>query len=222
LAGVDTTGDGFPDDIYETSIQKDLSSRHELPLSVALGVGVPIGRSMIHLSAEYFNSVDRYTIMEADPFISQSGGGTINSRVIDELESVLNYGIGLELYLTPKLQMYYSFATDFSAVSDDISRLLEFGDEYNNSTFQADLWHLGGGFVLNNEKVEITLGATFSFAEQQYARPLDIPGGDDTVDTDPNDVTTLNLNQWRFLFGVSFPFLKDIKKKTGDDPPEDD
>ena len=213
LAGIDTTGNGIPDDIYITNVQKDLAVVHKMPLSIGLGVGIPIGKSMIHLTAEWFDKIDKYSLLEAESFIAQSSGETISSKVTDDLESVFNYGIGLELYLNKSLSMFYSFSTDYSAVPEDVSRLLEFEEEYSNASFQADIWHAGGGFLLKNTKMDITLGCTYTFANQTYERPLDIPDGNNNVSTDAQQTTTLNLSQWRFLFGVSFPFLKDLKRK---------
>jgi len=212
LVGVDTTGNGINDDIYVTNIQKDREAQLKMPWSIGLGIGIPIGKSRIHLAAEWFDKVDKFTVIAAEPFLSQSNGETINSRIVDELESVINFGIGVELYMNKKLSMYYSFATDYSAIPSDISRLLEFGDEYSNSTFQPNIWHTGGGFLLKNNKIDITLGATYSFANETFERPLTIPD-DNNVDVDPNANTQMTLGQWRFLFGISLPFLKDIGKK---------
>ena len=211
LIGVDTTGDNNIDDVYIFNIQGDLQASYRSPWAIGMGLGIHFKKAILHLSAEWYSKIPRYEIMRMEPFIGQSSGDTITFRLIDELDPVVNFGIGLEYYLNKKFSLYASFATDFSAVSDNITKFEDLQDEANNSSFQADYFKFGGGFAINTKAVEITLGAIFNGADQEFYKPINFPDeGEDRIFD--RSSTTLKFSQWRFLLGFSFPFADKIKK----------
>lgn len=216
LTGIDTTGNGITDDIYVSNIQDDLDAVYKSPLSVGVGLGIPLGKKiLLHLSSEWFNSVSKYTILESEPFEAQSSGEIVTTRLVADLNSVINYGFGLEMSLNEKTSLYGSFATDFSAVKSDFTRFIELTNETNNATIQADIYNFGGGFVLESKWGELTLGVTYGFANQNVKRVVDLPddGDDEILDSGESNV---KFGRWRFLIGFSFPFTSDLKDKIDD------
>jgi len=117
--------------------------------------------------------------------------------------------------LNEKTSLYGSFATDFSAVKSDFTRFIELANETNNATIQADIYNFGGGFVLESKWGELTLGATYGFANQNVKRVVDLPddGDDEILDSGESNV---KFGRWRFLIGFSFPFTSDLKDKIDD------
>jgi hypothetical protein len=214
LVGADTTGDGNNNDAYIFDIQDNLRAQYRSPWAIGFGVGIPFNKGLIHLSAEWYGKIRRYTIMDAEPFIGQSTGDTIRFTLIDELNPVLNYGIGIELNLSEKISVYGSFATDYSAVPAKIARFSELESEANNSVFQADFFHFGGGLSIQTKAVDITVGATYAGASQTFDRPIDFPdeGNDDVYET--GEKSELIFSQWRFILGFSFPFADKLKEKV--------
>lgn len=214
LIGIDTSGDNSIDDAYIFNIQEDLNAKYRSPWAVGLGVGIPFKKAILHLSVEWFDKIPRYEIMQTSPFIGQSTGDTLRFTLVEELDPVINYGIGLEYNISEKFSLYASFATDYSAVSSNITRFAELDSEANNSAFQADFFQFGGGFAINSKAVEITIGATYTGADQQFRRPIDFPDEDDQDPVfDSERTSTLKFHQWRFILGFSFPFADKMAKK---------
>jgi hypothetical protein len=218
LIGVDTTGNGVNDDAYIFDIQENLKAQYRSPLAIGFGVGIPLKKGVIHLSAEWYNGVPEYTIVESNPFIGQSTGESVNFTLVDALDPVINYGIGVELYLSEKISAYGSFATDYSAVKDEITRFAELTEVANNSVFQADFWQFGGGLAITTKAVEITAGATYNGASQEFDRPISFPEeGNDSV-YESGKTVTLAFSQWRFILGFSFPFVNKLMDKVEGKP----
>ena len=84
-------------DQFATSRQNDLSISYKRPLAVGGGISIPLKKSQLHFSMEWYNSIKEYTIMEAEPHIAQSSGDTISFTLVDDLESVTNIWIGAEI-----------------------------------------------------------------------------------------------------------------------------
>lgn len=213
LVGIDNTDDGINDDEYIFDVQDKLKAKYISPWAVGLGIGIPFKQGIIHLSAEWYDKVPEYTVVEASPFIAQSTGELTRFSLVDDLDAVLNYGIGVEVNLSEKVTVYGSFATDFSAVKKDITRFVELEDRTNNSVFQTDFYKFGGGVSIKTKAVEMTVGATNSGASQEFARPINFPDEEDDTVFDSGDTSKLILNEWRFILGFSFPFADKLKRQ---------
>lgn len=208
LTGVEEAG-------FASSYQDGLSARHRWPWSVGAGAGIKAGNNRIHLSGEFFNTVPRYTLMEIDDFVGQTSGDTIRHQIVDELNSVINFGLGYEYIFNERFSVHASFATDRTAATSDVNRFIEFGDETSNATSQRDLFHYGGGASLKFKAIEFTLGATYTSASERIERPIDFPDENGDPVADSGATSTVQLNRWRFVFGFELFFLSQIKEKTG-------
>jgi len=212
---------GMPDSLYtnhfESSVQGDLPVRSKSPFSVGGGVSFKLfNKHKIHLSAEYFNRIPRYTILNSIPFMGQSTGEEINFTFYDEAEPVLNYGAGMEFVFTKTWSFYLSYCSDYSYVPSEIDRFIKFTDEASNSSSRADINHVGGGFILKLKRADITLGATNAWSRESIPRPVDFPDEGESGIFDSNDMADVRWSRWRFIFSFSFPFLKDIQEKVED------
>lgn len=202
------TSPGASPDRYATNQQSGMPAQRRTPLAIGAGFSIPIQRHRIHIGSEWYASVAEYTILTVEDHLSQSAGDTIRFQLIDRLNNVLNFGIGTEFYIKDKLSMYFSFSTDFSAVPEDITGFSNNQPIASNSTFSANLFHFGGGFVLTLPGADITLGAAYTGGQQNFARPVDFPdGGNDNV-FDKNKTATLQWDRMQLLFSFSVPFLE--------------
>ena len=113
--------------------------------------------------------------------------------------------------------MHASFATDRTAASSDVNRFLEFGEEISNAISQKDLFHYGVGASLKFKAIQFTAGATYTSSRERIQRPIDFPDEDDQPVTDPDAVSTIRFNRWRFVFGFELSFLSRLKEKAGID-----
>jgi hypothetical protein len=215
LNGLDQDQDGLDDDRFEASLQKDLPAKHRWPWSVGAGAGMTMGKHMLHLSAEWFGPVSRYTLMEAEDFVGQTTGDTISHRIFDDLKSILNFGMGYEYFFSDRFSAHLSVATDYSAVRRDEGPSSDRVHELNNSTFQKNFFHYGGGASLTFSAVEFTLGATYTTAAQEIDRPLDFLDEGGGPSPYSETTATLRANRIRFLFGFELFFLEGLRERAG-------
>ncbi|MEH0156384.1 long-chain fatty acid transport protein [Limibacter armeniacum] len=204
-------------DLYTADNQSGLSAKRKTPLSIGLGASIPFNKSSLNISAEWFSGISSYTVMEIDPFVSQSDGDTINFQLVDDLNSVINVGVGAEIYLSEKVSGYVSMSTDFSAVPTDVTSFFSNGEVASNTAFSADYYHFAGGVVLNFKGADITLGTAYTGGSQDFARPFNFPEEGESNDIfDPNETAKIKWSRWRLVFSFSVPFFKDYAKKLED------
>ncbi len=198
------------DDIYVTNDKSSIPVTVKRPWAIGIGATIPVGRNKIHLSGEWFNSIKQYSMLSKQTHYAQSSGDTITFELVDQVNSVVNGGIGFEFYIKEKISFFTSFSTDFSAVPNNRTAFVQNEPVASNSTFRADFYHFGGGLVLKLKGLDLTLGTTYTGAKQQFRRPLDFPEeGDDGI-FDQDEYATLKWERWRFVVSFSVRFLKDV------------
>lgn len=204
LVGIDTTGDGENDNIFIYNTQEISNVSYKSPWAIGVGIGVPFNKGVVHISGEWYSSIPEYQIMQIEPFVGQSSGDTIDFALIDNLESTLNFGIGTEIHFNEKVSAYGSVASDFSAVPSEINRFSDLDNKANSSIFQLDFIQFGGGLSIKTKGIEITAGATYRGATQEFEQTLDFPPANE------EKYAKLIYSQWRFILGFSFPFAEKL------------
>jgi len=212
---------GLPDSVdvghLESSIQGELPARSKSPLAIGGGATFKLfQKHFIHLSGEWFSGIPKYPIVTADQFSGQSTGNLIGFTLYDQAEQVFNFGVGMEFVIGEELSFYSSYSSDNSYVPSDIIRQSEFQEEAMNSTFRADINHVGAGFVLKLKRADITLGTTYAWAQESFPRPIDFPDEGEEGIFNSTDLTEVRWDRWRFIFSFSVPFLKDLQQKVED------
>ncbi|TLX70445.1 hypothetical protein E9993_22270 [Labilibacter sediminis] len=202
--------------IYERATQSDIDMTYRTPFSVAGGFGVKLFKGVLHGSAEYYHSVNQYTLMDADPFVGQSTNIEIDPFLKDELNSVFNYGLGYNFQFSEKINGYISYAADYSAAPD-----YQKNDGQNNglvyaSTFHSKINHYAGGVMLNFKRADITLGASLATTDYEISRPIHFPDGDDIKLLNPDQKSQIHWNRLRFIIGISIPMFDNFLKKMED------
>jgi hypothetical protein len=113
IFGTDTTA-------LASNTQTGLDATYKSPLSIGAGLGVRIGGTQVHASAEWYDAIEPYLIMQGEPFIGQEPEVPSQQAPVHELSDVLNWGIAIEQTFSPKLSGYVSFYTDQSGFADEI------------------------------------------------------------------------------------------------------
>ena len=154
--------------------------------------------------------------MQAEPHISQSDGDTISFAVVDDLQSVFNFGLGAQVHFSEKLSAFGSVSSDFSAIRGERTRFSENQPEATNSTFASDFYHFAGGVVMSSRRADITLGLSYTGSKQTFSRPVDFPeeGDDDIFEAD--ETGSFSWNRLRVIFSFSFSFLKNRNGDNGE------
>jgi hypothetical protein len=189
--GVDIDGDGIPDNGFSTDIQNDIKSHYRSPLSIGAGGAWHIRRAKLHFSAEWFNSVDCYQMLELSPLISQTGGETVNRSLQHCLESVINFGLGYEQTFGKTYSGFLGFNTDHAA----------YDPESEVATTSYDIYHVSGGGKVTLEKASFTFGIRYAWGSEVAQQPIDLdPNSEQDVLGNRGDVT-LEFRQLTFLVG---------------------
>jgi len=158
---------GMPLTRIASNYQESVAARYQSTGSVALGAARTFGPTSVHLSGEYFAPVDAYTVVDGQPFTGQTSGETINTAVIDELDDVFNFGVGIERVFSPDLLGYFGFHTDFNAASDNAS--------VNLSHTRWNFYHFSGGATMNAAGTSFTLGGNLALASDTLKIDTDDP-----------------------------------------------
>jgi hypothetical protein len=158
--------------VLVADVQTDLSAKYKSPLSIGLGFGWQIGKARINASGEWFDAIGPYTVMKGEEFVTQVPAGVQRFDVVQELDDVLNWAVGVGYSLTESIIGYGSFATDFAAVSDDIERA-------ELSITPVDLYSAFVGTEFLVERARVTLGAGYGWGSEPADRITDLIGDED-------------------------------------------
>jgi hypothetical protein len=203
LAGADPNYTIAKEDIFVTNEQNRLDAKLKSPWTVAVGAGFQLKKMVIHLNAEWFEKIDKYTVTKTEQFVGQSTGETLSVSLVEELNSVVNVGVGLELPIRENLSFYGSFATDFSAAKSDATWFSELKSEVDNAAFRADKFQIAGGASFELKKIEITLGTSFRFGKDEISRPVNLPDENNEPIFESGRSATLKFRNLKLLFGFS-------------------
>jgi hypothetical protein len=166
VGGVDADQDGVTDPpTLEAANAEDLASDYRSSWAVGAGASRTFGSTRVYASAEWYAPVARFTV------ISLPAGSAGQSRLDQELDDVLNAGLGVEHVVNEDVSVFGAFHTDFSA---SVGRARE-----DVAVSDWDLYHLSGGVSFRVRGSHFTLGASWSTGGKQ--RVLDTPIPPETI-----------------------------------------
>jgi hypothetical protein len=194
-ANLDIDGDGEPDDIAINHTDDDLDARYESPLSIAAGLSYRFDRGTLYLTAEWFDGVQPYAVMKTANVPQVPPGLTLTQRLTQELRAVTNVGIGMEYRLSDQWHLYGSFATDFSAATEN--------NTSNHSLSSWNLYHLTGGAAFTISGLDLTAGLGHSFGNEDAELLEDAILDLQVIDAGPI-AGKVNYRAWRLIIGFAF------------------
>ncbi len=153
-------------------LQTDLSAEFKSPLSIGLGFGWQIGNARINASAEWFDAIDPYVVMEGEDFTGQVPVQVGRIDVVQEVDDVLNWAVGVGYSLTESIIGFGSFATDYTGVTDDIERA-------DLSIQPFDLYSAFLGTEFDVTRARVTLGAGYGWGNAPADRITDLIGDEE-------------------------------------------
>jgi hypothetical protein len=197
VSDVDLDGDGTDDQLFAADYQQDVPSAFNTPWSIGGGLSYRWGKTRLHASAEWYDAVQKFKVLETIGFKAQSSGENIQNQVDHELESIINYGFGVEVFFKERLQGYASFVTDYSAA---VPRT-----ETNLAISFWDIYHLATGLSFTLRRSEFTVGINYAYGNDKLKRSLAFPEfsvSDDLEATLQN--SEISYRRLKFLIGFSF------------------
>ena len=164
---------GIDSSRFDSNYQEDIKSKFNSSWAAGIGGAYNFGNVKLHLSAEWYDAINKYDVLDTEPYVSQSSGKTLTNDLSHEAKSVINFGFGLDYFATDSLIFSLSVTSDFSAYVENTAT--------NLATYSAwDLIHVAGGSTFSIWKTEVTIGAVYSFGSQTFENKINItPGGDD-------------------------------------------
>jgi hypothetical protein len=197
LAGLDTDGDGVPDDFLASDYRDGLPSFFETPFSVAAGMTFKIQKVRIYWSTEWFARVRPYTVLDAPVFTAQSSGETESTDITHELAPVLNFGMGLEWFYSSRFKGYASFTTDYSSKRA--------GTLTNLAMSDWDIFHIVTGGELKFNGSSLTLGLGYSFGSHEVGdRPDLLPPATNDILWNPSEGLRFRYAIYKLIVGFAF------------------
>jgi opacity protein-like surface antigen len=163
---------GIDSNRFDSNYQEDIESKFNSSWAAGLGLAYNFGKVKLHLSAEWYDAIGKYDVLDTEPYVSQSSGGLLTNDLTHEAKSVINFGLGLDYFASDSLIFSLSVTSDFSAYVENTTT--------NLAAYSAwDLIHIAGGSTFHIWKSEVTVGAVYSFGSQTFENKINItPGAD--------------------------------------------
>jgi len=164
---------GTVGNVIGASFQEGLKATYRSPLGVGTGASFGWGSMRLHAAAEWWGAVDRYNVLEGQPFVIQtpSGDSAVTAVVSEELKSVFNFGLGLEHRFSPNVSGYAGYHTDRTARPSDSAP--------DASVTAWDLNHVTAGITFNAWRSNFAVGASAAFGSRPIKsfalRPDNVP-----------------------------------------------
>jgi len=185
LNGIDRDGDGINDNEFDSNFQDEVISEYKSSWAVGFGGGYRFGKFKFHLSAEWYDAVAKFSVLDTEPFLSQGSGETLTNDLTHELKSVINYGLGVDFFSSESLILSGSFVTDFSARNPET--------ETNLTVSTWDIYHISGGSTFKVGNSDLTLGLEYAFGSKEIDQQIDItdPGNEQNADIEKQSKVTI-------------------------------
>lgn len=190
--GIDMNGDGTVEDGFTATVQEDVRANYHAPLSIGAGAGVYLEKWNLVASAEWFDAVERYDVLELASFVSQETGEVVVPTLVHRAKSVLNYAAGLE-YKGRRFGGYLSFNTDFSS----------FDPESEISVTGFDLYSTNFGGTVAMDRTSFMLGLGYSWGSEKVEQTIDLNPEEGSEVLEPEREVELVYSRLTFMIGFS-------------------
>ncbi len=171
------------------TIQTDLPAEFKSPLSVGFGGAVRLGNTRLHASAEWFDAIVPYVVIQGEEFVTQEPEGLQTVDAVQQLDEVFNWGVGIEHDFSARFGAYASYYTDNSGLSDNIERS-------GLSILPIDIQTVtvGSDFVVSSAR--FTLGVGYGWGKKLDQNLTDALKGEDE-----EFAATFTYRNIRLIFG---------------------
>lgn len=178
---------------------------YRTPLSVGVGVDIPIGKHRISFSLEYFTSIGNYTLIDDtdDPLDGLSETPNItNFSVRTGNRQVTNFAIGCQTPISKKSTLIWGFRTDFNQRRRQQENLA-----LQILSTTPSVAHVSLGNVLEIWNSKFSLGLDYGFGLSNSNSPrLDVNKTNiDNLFDDP-DIGKVNSRFRSFIVIIAYDF----------------
>ncbi len=145
---------------FASDFQKDLPTQFNSSLSIAIGAAYYWQKTSLYFTAEWFNKINAFNIMNPNAFQAQSSGETISYNSSYQLNYVINFGFGIKHIINSNFTYYGSITSDQTAFVPNTTNKFALSN--------WDIIHIRSGGMFNVEKLSVTLGLGYGFKGNIY------------------------------------------------------
>jgi len=176
---------------FISNYQDDVKSEYKSSWVAGFGAAYRLDKFKFHLSAEWYNAIEEFDVLDTEPFYSQSSGTEYTNDLTRQTNSIINAGLGIDYFGTDSLIFSASFITDYSAKAGGI--------QLNQpQTLGIDLYHISAGSSFKIWSSMLTLGLVYTFGSQSVGEKIDLIRGDSA---EISNETSLTYSQIKILLG---------------------
>ncbi|MFK5878125.1 MAG: hypothetical protein QM478_01375 [Flavobacteriaceae bacterium] len=203
------------DDIFTFNDYDDLDAKRKYPLGISVGAGVPIRRHKLHIDLSYNSKVNNYSKIDIPNLVSETEDELPTILFDEELKQILNIGLGTEIYISDKLNLYGSFSTDYSPFISKKTTNDPVEQPAKTINFSTDYYHYGFGVNVSHKWANFILGTIYSSGNSKIEKTADLPISPINI----NEFSKVKINRWRFVIGIEILFIDESKlNKYGINP----
>ncbi len=208
------SGLGPENDIFTFNDFDNLNAKRKYPLGVSIGAGIPLNKNKIHINLSWNSKTNEYSKIDIPPLESETENDLPIITFNEELNSTINYGIGAEIYISPNVDAFGSFSSDYSPFETSATILSAIDNSGENINFETDYFHYGFGINVSHKWANFILGSVYSRGNSKIIKPLTFP---EDITEITNETSDIHINRWRFLIGIEVLFLDKTLNKHGID-----
>ena len=173
-------------------------------MGISLGAGIPFKKNKLHLNISWNSAVDTYDRLDIPTLESTAGEEVYRYKLEEKLSSIVNFGMGAEIYINPIISAYGSFSTDFSPFDIETSIIELANKSENRVNTGTDFYHYGLGVNFGYKRVNFILGTVYTHGKSDF-----LNSNDENIFPDflINQIATIKQSRWRFLIGFEILFL---------------
>ncbi len=186
-ANIDTLQGTYPD--LSNNYQDELPTYYKSPLSLGFGAAYYWRNTVLYFSAEWFNNVNNFLVMEPESFVGQSSGEVYNYNINYSLRSVFNFGFGIKYLFNENFIYYGGIITDKTAYNPDSQ------NPFVLSTW--DIIHIRSGAEFKFYNMSITLGLGYGYSGNLF-------GNFNFLGVFKNEKTDVIYHQIDVIFGFTY------------------
>jgi len=188
---------------------EDLDASRKEPFGISIGAGIPIKKCKLHLNIDYVSGLGRYDRIII-PNIDTGEDELTPVNFDEERHVVINFGIGIEVFISEQFMAYSGFSTDFNSLesganifdlSSENTKPINIGEDFFHTSFGVD-WKL--------KWANIIAGITYTSGSSKFESPFSL--NTEVFESDNNFDSNLKYSRWQFVIGLEVPIFDEKVK----------
>jgi hypothetical protein len=165
---------GLDTNQFSSNYQDDLSSEYKTSWALGFGAAYRLDKYKFHFSAEWYDAVKEFYVLDSEPYQSQSSGEVLTNDLTHQTKSIINYGLGIDYFAADSLIFSVSFISDYSAKSEDVKL-------NQPQALGLNLFHISAGSTFKVWKSLLTLGLVYTYGSQSIGENINLNVGNNSI-----------------------------------------